>query len=77
MLTVIKSEYCTRCDAVCNQLTSKNIEYESKMINDYSVEKKAELLKMASDMGIYSYPLIYDDKTNTMIGVKNVFKRNI
>lgn len=62
MILVIGTEDCSRCDMVKEILNNKNIDYNYKLISEFTEDEKSNLLNMAKEAKQNSFPLILRDE---------------
>jgi len=70
MYLIIGRKGCSRCTVIKNMLTSKNIDFEYKLLESLSSEESNEIVKKATKANQINMPLIF--KNNEIIDIKEV-----
>lgn len=70
MILLIGTNGCSKCRITKQLLTQKNIEFEYKLLDEFSTEESNRYLNMAEEAEQFSFPLILKD--NRIVELKDV-----
>lgn len=70
LIKLLGNKGCSRCAMIKNLLTNKGVDFDYKLLDDIPEVEKQKYLKMASEKGLMSMPIII--KNDDVVDFKEV-----